>query len=107
MSIELLGESIKQRRKQLRITQEALAEMVDVSTHFVYEIERGTKIPSLPVMIKIAEQLNTTIDELLSPKGTYKQNDADALDALIKSLSADKRPQVYELLRYLLPKMQF
>ena len=106
MNIEMLGSAIKQRRKQLNLTQEKLSELLDVSTHYVYELERGTKTPSLPVLIDIAELLNTSIDSLLIGDAPVNDNNYDELDALIKSLSPDKRKEAYELLSFLLPRMK-
>ena len=107
MDITMLGKSIKHHRKNnLHLTQERLAELLDVSTHYVYELERGSKIPSLPVLINIAELLNTSIDCLLSDNSApVSDNDYDELDALIKSLSPDKRKDAYEILCFLLPRI--
>jgi transcriptional regulator with XRE-family HTH domain len=108
MDITLLGKSIKEKRKQLNLTQEKFAELLEVSTHYVYEIERGTKTPSLPVLITIAELLNTTIDNLLTGESDKNINkEYDKLDVLINSLSPAKRKEVYDMLCFLLPKMNF
>ena len=106
MDIKSLGKSIKHHRKNnLHLTQERLAELLDVSTHYVYELERGSKIPSLPVLISIAELFNTSIDGLLNDNAPINDNDYDELDALIKSLSPDKRKDAYEILCFLLPRI--
>lgn len=105
MDIKALGTSIKQRRKSLNITQEKLAEMLDVSTHYVYELERGIKIPSVPMLINIAELFNTSLDSLLS-SGDRGDNNFDELDVLIKSLPQGRRKEIYDLLNYLLPKLK-
>ncbi|MDO5665534.1 MAG: helix-turn-helix domain-containing protein [Bacteroidia bacterium] len=57
MSIKTLGETIKNRRKELSITQPHLAELANVSTNTLYKIERGQGNPSLDVLNKLAEVL--------------------------------------------------
>lgn len=52
-----LGEIIRNRRKELRITQPHLAELAKVSTNTLYKLERGQGNPSLDVLNKLAEVL--------------------------------------------------
>lgn len=65
MDYKALGKEIRTRRKQLYLTQERLAELTDISFAFVGHIERGTRKPSLETVIKIADALDCTIDELV------------------------------------------
>ncbi len=57
MLVKTLGETIKNRRKELRITQPHLAELAKVSTNTLYKLERGQGNPSLEVLNKLAEVL--------------------------------------------------
>lgn len=57
MLFKHLGESIKHRRKELKITQPHLAELAGVSTNTLYKLERGQGNPSLDVVTKVAEVL--------------------------------------------------
>ena len=50
-----LGETIRQRRKELGITH--LAELAQVSTNTLYQLERGISNPTLDVLTKIADVL--------------------------------------------------
>jgi transcriptional regulator with XRE-family HTH domain len=52
-----LGETIKNRRRELRITQPHLAELAKVSTNTLYKLERGQGNPSFQVLNKLAEVL--------------------------------------------------
>ena len=60
MNMLTIGDRIKEVRKKNGLTQEQLAERLDVSVEFVGQIERGLKLPSMQVFIKIAEVLKTT-----------------------------------------------
>ena len=57
MLVKRLGEIIKNRRKELNITQPHLAELAKVSTNTLYKLERGQGNPSFEVLHKLAEVL--------------------------------------------------
>lgn len=65
MNYELLGQRIRQRRKEKKYTLEQLAEKLDVSTTFIGQIERAKGIPSLETLVKIANVLEISTDSLL------------------------------------------
>lgn len=60
-----MGDRIKEVRKKQKLTQEQLAERLDVSVEFIGQIERGLKLPSMQVFIKLIEVLNVSADYLL------------------------------------------
>ncbi len=60
-----MGDRIKNARKKLGLTQEALAEKVDVTLYYMGEIERGVKTPSLDLFIRLVEVLDVSADYLL------------------------------------------
>ena len=57
MLVNSIGQSIKNRRKELRITQPHLAELAQISTNTLYKLERGQGNPSLNVLNKLADVL--------------------------------------------------
>ena len=59
-----LGKNIKQRRKELGLTQQELADKIGISLNFMGKIEVAFSKPSLDTLIKFAETLNTTVSEL-------------------------------------------
>ncbi len=65
MNYELLGRKIRQQRKEKKYTLEQLAEKLDVSTTFIGQIERAKGIPSLETLVKIANILEISTDNLL------------------------------------------
>lgn len=52
-----IGQTIKQRRKELGITQPDLAELAGVSKNTLYKLERGQGNPSLDILTKLTEVL--------------------------------------------------
>ena len=61
-----LGKRIREARKRAGLTQEHLAEASALSAAHIGHIERGTRVPSLETMLKIAVTLHTSIDVLLT-----------------------------------------
>lgn len=60
-----IGKRIKQRRKELSLTQEKLSEMLEISPTYISEIERGTGIPSLATITKLGNILKLDLDYLI------------------------------------------
>ncbi len=60
-----MGDRIKETRKKQGLTQEQLAEKVDITLEYISQIERGLKMPSMQVFIKLVEVLDVSSDYLL------------------------------------------
>ena len=57
MSDNRVGQAIRDRRKELGITQPHLAEVAGVSTNTLYKLEKGQGNPTLEVLNKLADVL--------------------------------------------------
>jgi y4mF family transcriptional regulator len=57
MLVEQIGERIRRRRKELKITQPHLAELAKISPNTLYKLEKGHGNPSLEVLYKVTEVL--------------------------------------------------
>lgn len=60
-----LGKRIKKYRIKTHLTQEQLSDKIDVATSTIAHAESGTSKPSLPLLIKVANALNVSLDQLL------------------------------------------
>ena len=60
-----LNQNIRNKRYECGMSQRELADAVGISQSMLCQIERGTKLPSLPIGRLIADALGCTIDELL------------------------------------------
>lgn len=65
MDSKAVGLRIKKKREERNLTQEDLADLVDLSSTHVSVIERGLKIPKLDTFVAIANALEVSADELL------------------------------------------
>jgi len=57
MLVTKIGQAIKNRRKELNITQPHLAELAQISVNTLYKLERGQGNPSLDILIKLSDVL--------------------------------------------------
>ena len=65
MNLWEIGGRIKIQRKSMQISQEVLAELVGVSPHYIYEIERGMKAMSIETLAGISKALCVSTDYIL------------------------------------------
>ena len=71
MLVKEIGKTIKERRKELKISQPHLAELADISVNSLFKLERGQGNPSLELLLKLGDVLGmeltfsikTTIDK--------------------------------------------
>ena len=61
-NLKLMGFRVSTQRRQLKITQEELAEKVGVSVKHISAIETGRSKPNIQLLYDIASTLNVTID---------------------------------------------
>lgn len=61
---ELLGLKVKEYRKQKKITQEKLSELIGVDNGYISKLEVGQNFPSLKTLEKIADVLEVDLYKL-------------------------------------------
>lgn len=65
INFKMIGQRIKDGRKKKGFTQETFSEMIDISTEHLSRIENGAYRPSLILIEKISDALETTEQELM------------------------------------------
>lgn len=65
LDYKAIGKRIKVARIRMEITQEQLADKVSVSPTHLSNIETGSTRVSLTTIVKVANALNVTVDDLL------------------------------------------
>ena len=100
MNQKAIGRRIKTAREQKRLTQEQLAELVDLSPMHVSVIERGVKLPKLETLINIANVLDVSADVLLQDVvNNQTKLFASEASELIKQLPREDQRRVLAALR--------
>lgn len=87
MDYSLLGKRIREERLRLNLTQEKLAEDINISTAYLGQIERGERQVTLDKLIPLSNRLGVTIDFLLTD---YVAPSTDISLDVIYQLFADR-----------------
>jgi len=96
--LKILGTRIRQERKHKGLTQERLAELIDVSNNFISYIETGKKPPSLKTLIKISDALDIDIADLFKDIPEKRKQKRDYTEEKIIYLLRDKKPATKKLM---------
>ena len=100
MNQKAIGRRIKAAREKKQLTQEQLAELVDLSTMHVSVIERGVKLPKLETLINIANVLDVSADVLLQDViNNRAEIFSSEASALINKLPQEDQRRVLAALR--------
>ena len=93
-----IGERICAKRKQLGLTQEQIADKMDVSIQMVSNLERGNKAIKIDNLIKISEILDVSTDYILTGRNT--EEDISYLTKRISNLSKEDFDMINMLIEY-------
>lgn len=62
---EIFGRRLRRLRTDAGWTQEQLAEAAGITTTYTSDLERGTKVPSLTIVLRISRAFRISVAELL------------------------------------------
>ncbi len=100
MDLKAIGRRIKIAREQKGLTQETLAELVDLTPMHISVIERGFKPTKLETFCRIANVLGVSADTLLQDVIDCSANSVPSeLDTLLKDLPAKERRKIYHCVK--------
>ena len=93
----LFGVRLRRYREKAYLTQEKLAEKVDISLRFYQSLELGTARPSLKTLIALSRTLNVSIDYLLL--GEAPNTEHNPILELYQQLSLHQKEDAYHILK--------
>ena len=98
-----IGRRIKEIRKQKKIPQEKLAEMIGITPNYMSALERGLYNIKLELLVQIIDCLDITADDLFRDviKNGYV-NRTSRLSDEIATLPAEEQQRIFEVLDALL-----
>lgn len=95
-----IGQRIRKIRKAHRLSQEALAEQVNISTTHMSHIETGNTKLSLQVLVDIATVLDVHTDDLLYDNFRYTSSSAqDELASIIEACSSQESKVIVDVVK--------
>jgi transcriptional regulator with XRE-family HTH domain len=95
------GAAVSLARRARGWSQDLLAERVDVSKNHIGYIERGERVPSLDVGVRIARALGLSLDEVFleAGEGQAERRFIDDAGTLFAALKPELRGPILEMLR--------
>lgn len=100
-----LGEKIKKLRKKHGLTQEQLAELVEISSRNISNIELGVSFVKAETMDKILDAFNITAEQFFENSHIKTNHELiKEIDSLINSVKDDTKmlTKVYKILKYMI-----
>lgn len=107
MEYEEIGRRMAEKRKRLRLTQTEVEARIGVSRKYLSNIEHGRSIPSIDVLMQIADVLHMTPNELLLGAASVRkeavgsEQQEDALAENIRRLPEQKQKVARNFLDWL------
>ena len=86
-----LSQNIRKLRKDRKMTQEQLAEVLSVTVGAVYKWESGLSVPELPLIVQMADFFDVSVDVLLGHR--MKDNSADAIEKRLMEYCRSMNPE--------------
>ena len=83
-----IGEQVRIAREQSKLTQEALAERIEVSPQYISDLERGVVGIALPTLKKLCNTLGIASDQILF--GTQAQDRGVILSHACNTLTEEQ-----------------
>lgn len=83
-----IGKKIKTRRLSLGITQECIANQLDVNPSHISNIETGKSHPSLTALISIANILKCSVDTFIEDEYSFSSEKKTLYDSVFDKLNA-------------------
>lgn len=106
MNQEKIGKFIAERRKEQKLTQEQLAEKLNISKNAVSKWERGLNLPDVSIMQELCKILVITLNELFVGEKIsdeqYKEVAEDNLLNAIKIYTTKGKIEILQILTELL-----
>ena len=86
MDVKKVGEFIKQKRKEKKLTQKELAQKLSITDRAISKWERGICCPDISLLKDLSSILDISINELLSGEDIEKLELEQSEDILLKSV---------------------
>ena len=92
--LEFMSKSIIVQRKKMGLTQEELAEKLDVSAAAISKWERGVSTPELSMVCKMADCFGISVDELLGRTNCLLQEEEKYSEKSMKQFDLASRKNI-------------
>ena len=103
LDYSIIGERLKKARKTKNLTQEQLAEKIDVSVAFLSRVERGDVKINLSRLSQICDILDISLSYILTGVGSNSKDYlSDEFSNLLKNCPPDKLKLIYDIAKVII-----
>lgn len=108
MDLSYIGDNLKNRRKELGLTQTKIKELTGISSGNMSDLENGNKLPSCQTLILLSDAFQCSVDFLLrgnshhcekQPIALLTDDENELLDSY-NSLSIKDKEDILEYIRF-------
>lgn len=92
-----IGRRVRQKREELNLSREKLAECIEVSPQFLAQIELGRRGMSSATLFKVCTTLSTSADYILL--GKEGNNDLSSIQKMLSNLDPKYLPYAEDLIK--------
>jgi|GEM_PF-257080 len=103
---ELIGRAIARQRLRRKLTQEEVAERLEIGSEAVSRIERGIVIPNIARLLEFASVFECEAADLLTESSSRPVDQATYISQLLASISHADRQLVVEMVERLSERLK-
>ena len=96
-----IGRIIAKRRQAIHLTQEQVAENLDIGSEAVSRIERGSVMPTVQRLLELADLFQCPVADLLTETSTRPTDQAQYLYGLLAPLKESDREMIIAMVEQL------
>ncbi|WP_407304056.1 helix-turn-helix domain-containing protein [Acinetobacter sp.] len=94
-----IGRTLAQRREAKGLTQEQVAEALQIGTEAVSRMERGLTMPTVQRFAELAEVYECGIDDLLISSSNRASDQAEMIAQILQTLPEADRSMIVEVVK--------
>lgn len=102
----MIGKAIAKYRKAAGLSQNQLAEALDLGNEAISRIERGIVIPTVERLIKMAEIFDCPVSKLLTETSNRPTDEAIYLQSLLAAVNKEDKQMLMEVIEKLATRLK-
>jgi transcriptional regulator with XRE-family HTH domain len=100
MENKMFQKRLKELRKEKKLSQEELGEVINVSGRTISYFEAGERTPSPEILSKLADIFKVSVDYLLG-RTSLRSDDAEQIIILVKDLPGQAINEIKDHINYI------
>lgn len=106
MENKMFQKRLKELRKEKKLSQEELGEIMNISGRTISYFEAGERTPSPEILNKLADIFNVSVDYLLG-RTSLRLDEAEQILILVKDLPEQAINEIKDHIKYIRHKNNF